>query len=67
MVPSRITDKKEKQKGGTDMDEKYIYGIRLRVKDAGEAVKWLCGNLFFQIEKDGEVPVVKNGNVPMVI
>lgn len=51
------------------MGEKYIYGIKLLVKDTERTADWFCDNLFFSRETQnaGSGTVVKNGNVRLIL
>lgn len=49
------------------MEDTYIYGVRVLVKDPKKAASWLCEALFFSMEKDGEEPVVRSGDFRIVL
>lgn len=49
------------------MSEKYIYGVKLLVDDLEQAAGWLCSNLFFAREADGEAFVLKNGRFRILL
>lgn len=51
------------------MDERYIYGIKLLVKDTERTADWLCDNLFFsrEAEKGQKGTVIKNGNIRLIL
>ena len=49
------------------MSEKYIYGVKLLVDDLEQAAGWLCSNLFFVREADGEELVLKNGRFRILL